>query len=701
MFNFISLQLLVQASLAISIPVIENGMGENKLGPEMMITDFAVLTLNNPDVNLPSDFTICSSVSSDTFLGFLSPFQLVHQDGTPWISVRIEPAQKDSRRHRMIFFVSIDFKSFSQGLKSFQVGSNVLASANTEIPLLPLQWIWLHSCVAISCDQSHMSVVVNGIKVLEAKIPQKEMTPCPTSLGGTLLLQKTFINTGYWSQNRGRVTNVNIFHGLTSLARMVATTSGEDCGKQNGDILAWTNSSWSLQGAARWTEVSVEELCRDFSTIQLFTTQRVSKPDDCRHLCRKVHGEGRMTSVETPELLGKLQSRLRSISPKLGSAGPMVVWLPISREKGLWLDNYTNKTITAGWNQGFPVDDANKKCAILPIRSPGFTNQYCTHTAAEGGFYCSCYFPKHPFLTLRGLCKDSYLDQTYLPQNSPKDGETTFYGNRKSSARFLKDDIQWKIETFVYNTTAVSKEISGRFMLGKQIWRVEGDSKKCQDGRAYDIKLKLTGCEEGEFTCDNGQCIKMEERCNQLPDCRDESDERGCRVVILKEGYNRKIPPIAKRLDGSVIPVEVSISVTLMKVVEIEETDHSIHLQFQISLQWKENRVKYLNLKHDTALNALTDEDIKTLWLPLILYDNTDQKEVTRLGEYGNGEWMTFVTVSREGNFTRSGFNEVDEAEIFEGAENRLTMNQTYTWEFQCNYRLQRYPFDTQVHLNV
>ena len=113
----ISLSLLVQASLAMSIPVIENGMGENMLGPETMITDFAVLTLDNP-VNIPSDFTICSSVASDTFLGFLSPFQLVHPDGTPWISIRIEPAQKDSRRHRMIFFVSIDLKCISQGLKN-------------------------------------------------------------------------------------------------------------------------------------------------------------------------------------------------------------------------------------------------------------------------------------------------------------------------------------------------------------------------------------------------------------------------------------------------------------------------------------------------------------------------------------------------------------------------------------------------------
>ena len=40
----------------------------------------------------------------------------------------------------------------------------------------------------------------------------------------------------------------------------------------------------------------------------------------------------------------------------------------------------------------------------------------------------------------------------------------------------------------------------------------------------------------------------------------------------------------------------------------------------------------------------------------------------------------------------------VDETEIYTGAENRLTMNQTYTREFQCIYELQRYPFDSQVN---
>ena len=55
------------------------------------------------------------------------------------------------------------------------------------------------------------------------------------------------------------------------------------------------------------------------------------------------------------------------------------------------------------------------------------------------------------------------------------------------------------------------------------------------------------------------------------------------------------------------------------------------------------------------------------------------------------------MTVTREGQFTNSRIEKVDEAQIFKGSENSLTMNHTYTHEFQCKYELQRYPFDTQV----
>ena len=98
-----------------------------------------------------------------------------------------------------------------------------------------------------------------------------------------------------------------------------------------------------------------------------------------------------------------------------------------------------------------------------------------------------------------------------------------------------------------------------------------------------------------------------------------------------------------------------------MKIVRIEEVDHKIEFQFGIVLEWPEIRALFFNLKFKSSLNALTDDEIHQLWLPYVIYDNTDMKEVVQLEE----GTKTTVTVSRQGGFTRSGL----EVEIFEGGE--------------------------------
>ena len=97
--------------------------------------------------------------------------------------------------------------------------------------------------------------------------------------------------------------------------------------------------------------------------------------------------------------------------------------------------------------------------------------------------------------------------------------------------------------------------------------------------------------------------------------------------------------------------VEVQISIHLMKVMKIDEETNKIDFQFEINLEWFENRLTYNNLKTETAMNVLNSEQQSSIWLPLVIFYNTDQKETTRLGE--NWEWTTSVTITREGNFTR------------------------------------------------
>ena len=64
-------------------------------------------------------------------------------------------------------------------------------------------------------------------------------------------------------------------------------------------------------------------------------------------------------------------------------------------------------------------------------------------------------------------------------------------------------------------------------------------------------------------------------------------------------------------------------------------------------------------------------------------------------------EWTTDISVKKEGKHKRNTLTNLDEAEIFNGAENSLRMEQTYTHAFQCVFRLSKYPFDTQVTLHI
>ena len=571
-----------------------------------------------------------------------------------------------------------------------QVFGKIIA-VNYALPLIPLQWSWLHICLAISCTQNHIKAVVNGQKIVDAQLSKPEGAFCPESLFEKVVLFKGFGSPGVWHQVKGRVANLNIYSSLMRLEDMEKRTAGELCAKQDGDYLSWSNSSWELSGSAKWTEVEEEDLCRKDSRIQLFKTERLADINDCKRLCPKLHEQGKMTPFNQ-ELKDRLIN-IKNVAPK--SPKSIAVWLPIIKENGLWVDIYTrNRVSELEWSQGFPINDSSRNCLMFVAGGQGHLNFPCQDYFS---WFCTCHFHNHPFLRLRGLCKDSHMDLTYQPQNNPTNGDLTYYGNIESSAKFKTENNQWEIKTALHKVTALSDEQSGRFMLGKQMWAIEGDNKKCHKGEAYTAILKLTGCKEGEFTCDDGQCVVMENRCNQVSDCRDKSDEKGCKLILFEGDYNMNIPPIGRTDEGVADPANVSISITLMKVVEIEETDHSIHLQFEINMHWRENRVKYQNLKTKTSLNALTKNDIQMLWLPLIVYVNTDQKKTTRLGEYGNGEWSTGVSIIKEGNFSRSGVEEVDEAEIFEGKENTLMMTQTYTHEFQCEYKLQLYPFDTQV----
>ena len=124
----------------------------------------------------------------------------------------------------------------------------------------------------------------------------------------------------------------------------------------------------------------------------------------------------------------------------------------------------------------------------------------------------------------------------------------------------------------------------------------------------------MTGCHDEEFTCWNGQCIPILNRCDQVAHCKDESDESVCHIVSMSKNYNKNIPPFTKNEKA-----QIQVSIDLLSINDISEMSLIINLKFTISLEWYEtSRIIYNNLKHKQSLNVLSKREIFKLWTQII-----------------------------------------------------------------------------------
>ena len=118
------------------------------------------------------------------------------------------------------------------------------------------------------------------------------------------------------------------------------------------------------------------------------------------------------------------------------------------------------------------------------------------------------------------------------------------------------------------------------------------------------VDLLLTGCDADQFTCDDGSCVHILSRCNNLQDCRDVSDEKNCMLVFIdQEKYLRdKTPPAL----GHQEKLPVNVSVFINQIISISEVGKKINIQFELELTWFDSRLQYFNLKDNEPMNSLT-----------------------------------------------------------------------------------------------
>ncbi|XP_059089598.1 uncharacterized protein LOC131885543 [Tigriopus californicus] len=227
------------------------------------------------------------------------------------------------------------------------------------------------------------------------------------------------------------------------------------------------------------------------------------------------------------------------------------------------------------------------------------------------------------------------------------------------------------------------------YPLGKRSWYFVNES--CLHNRFQIRRLKLTTCEaESQFTCDDGTCISIMGRCDQKRDCDDFSDEFDCKLVSLNQFHYIKDYPPQERGGRR---TEVTYHVEILSLDDIRELGMSLNVQFRLNLSWLDPRIIYHNLKDDPVMNSLTQGEKEKIWIPKIIFNNTDDENESILDAKAS------LSVIKQGNYTLSSIKEegTDEKYIFSGSENPLVYSRHHNIQFQCNFDMTYYPFDVQM----
>ena len=160
--------------------------------------------------------------------------------------------------------------------------------------------------------------------------------------------------------------------------------------------------------------------------------------------------------------------------------------------------------------------DWNEDGAFTCVDYPGKSKRHYE------GYICA--FPTEPSFTVRGLCEDAVMDTEFkFAAISPIPGGCdfpncniyrSFVGPKGWIISYDKEEKVWKMSHHFYTKLTLTMLDPDVMPVGRHTWRVENNV--CNQGNTNDIMLQISGCGDRDFTCDDGKCVKIDQRCNNI-----------------------------------------------------------------------------------------------------------------------------------------------------------------------------------------
>lgn len=97
-----------------------------------------------------------------------------------------------------------------------------------------------------------------------------------------------------------------------------------------------------------------------------------------------------------------------------------------------------------------------------------------------------------------------------------------------------------------------------------------------------------------------------------------------------------------------------------------------------------------VDLNEESTLNSLSIDQREDIWLPKIVFYNTEVKSETVNDEKAS------AIVHRNSDYTRRNMSYQQNAYVYQGNQNPITLSRVYSDKFICDFDMAKYPFDVQ-----